>query len=306
MFTMPPAAAYSDLLDPGVMSQIGHLELVSLRLVDGILTGRHRSKHQGGVFEFAEHRDYSAGDEIRLIDWRVYAKSDRYYIKRYEEETNLQVVHVLDASGSMEFGLSTLSKFDYARVACACLSRLILRQRDAVGLAVVDKGMSRFVPPRANAHHLEAVCDALRAARPQATTALAAGLLEAARRIRRRGTFLVWTDGFGQNGDITAAIRQLRQRGHEVVLLHVLAPEETSFQFDQWSRFECLETGSLHLDLDPTAIRKEYLESFGRFIEGLQRDCRRLGCEYRRMPTDRPLGDAVAEFLHRRMALMKV
>lgn len=303
---MPSSTRYAELLDPNVLSRIGHLELVSLRLVDGILTGRHRSKHQGGVFEFAEHRDYSAGDEIRLIDWRVYGKSDRYYIKRYEEETNLQVVMVLDASGSMEFGLSTLSKFDYARVGCACLSRLILRQRDAVGLAVVDNGLARFVPPRAHAHHLEALCDGLRAARPRATTALSTGLLEAARRIRRRGIFLIWTDAFSDREDVTRSIKQLRQRGHEAVLLHVLAPEETSFQFDGWSRFECLETGALHLDLDPTAIRQEYLASFGRFVDGLQRDCRRLGCEYRLMSTARPLGDAVAEFLHRRMAMMKV
>lgn len=303
---MPLAAQDAELLDPQVMSRIGHLELVSLRLVDGILTGRHRSKHQGGVFEFAEHRDYSAGDEIRLIDWRVYGKSDRYYIKRYEEETNLQVVMVLDASRSMEFGLSTASKFNYARVACACLSRLILRQRDAVGLAVVDRVVSRFVPPRAHAHHLEALCDGLRAAKPQATTALAEGLLEAARRIRRRGIFLVWTDGFGDRNSLIKSLRQLRQRGHEVVLLHVLAPEETSFQFDGWSRFECLETETLRIDLDPPAIRKRYLEEFGRFLEEFQRDCRRLGCEYRPMPTDRPLGDAVAEFLHRRMAMMKV
>ncbi|MFO1096090.1 MAG: DUF58 domain-containing protein [Planctomycetaceae bacterium] len=302
---MPSSTPYADLLDPKVLSRIGHLELVSLRLVDSILTGRHRSKHEG-VFEFAEHRDYSAGDEIRLIDWRVYGKSDRYYIKRYEEETNLQVVMVLDASGSMEFGLSTLSKFDYARIGCACLSRLILRQRDAVGLAVVGNGLSRFVPPRAHAHHLQAVCDGLRAARPRATTALSTGLLEAARRIRRRGIFLIWTDAFSDREDVTRAVRQLRQRGHEAVLLHVLAPEETSFQFDDWSRFECLETDTLHFDLDPTAIRKEYLESFGRFMNDIQRDCRRLGCEYRLMSTARPLGDAVAEFLHRRMAMMKV
>lgn len=297
---------HADLIDPDVMLRIGHLELVSLQLVDGILTGRHRSKHQGGVCEFAEHRDYSAGDEIRLIDWRAYAKSDRYYIKRFEEETNLQVVMVIDASGSMEFGLSTMSKFDYARVGCACLSRLVLRQRDAVGLAVVDQGLSRFVPPRAHAHHLQALCDGLRAARPQSTTDLATGLLEAARRIRRRGTFLIWTDAFGERAEVTKAVRQLRQRGHEVVLLHVLAPEETSFQFEDWSRFECIETGSMHLDLDPTAIRKRYLETFGRFVDDVRRDCQRLGCEYRLMPTDRPLSDAVSEFLHRRRALKKV
>jgi hypothetical protein len=118
--------------------------------------------------------------------------------------------------------------------------------------------------------------------------------------------FLIWTDGFGERDDLTRAIRQLRQRDHEAALLHVLAPEETSFQFGEWSRFECLETGSLHLDLDPTAIRRDYLDAFGTFLADVQRDCRRLGCDYRRLPTDRPLGEALAEFLHRRMALMKV
>jgi uncharacterized protein (DUF58 family) len=290
------------LLDPKVLSRIGQLELVSLQLVDGLLTGRHRSKHQGGVFEFAEHRDYSAGDEIRLIDWRVYGKSDRYYIKRYEEETNLQVVMAVDASGSMEFGLSTMSKFDYARIGCACLSRLILRQRDAVGLAVIGKDGTRFIPPRANALHLQALCDALRSATPRDTASLPEGLLEAGRRIRRRGIFLVWTDAFGEREPLMKSIRRLRQRGHEAVLLHVLAPEELSFQFDGWSRFECLETESFGIDVDPPAVRKHYLERFSRFLSDLRRDCQKIGCEYRLMPTDRPLGDSLAEFLQRRMA----
>ncbi|WP_040591701.1 DUF58 domain-containing protein [Schlesneria paludicola] len=295
----------SSLLDSRVLSRIGHLELVSQRLVDGVITGRHRSKHQGGVCEFAEHRDYSAGDEVRLIDWKLVAKSDRYYIKRYEEETNLQVMMILDTSGSMGFGLSTLSKFDFARVACACLSRLILRQRDSVGLALIDQTVARFVPPRANAGHLQALCDALRHGSPGETTSLADGLLQVARRIRRRGIFMVWTDAFTERGALMKSIQHLRQRGHEVVLMHVLAPEETSFQFDEWSQFECLETESVRIKVDPASVRKRYLEQFGQFLKEIKQDCLRLGCEYRCLQTDEPLGEVLAEFLHRRMALSK-
>ena len=293
------------LLDPQVLSRIGHLELLSQRLVDGVLTGRHRSKHQGGVCEFAEHREYSAGDEVRLIDWRLVAKSDRYYIKRYEEETNLQVMMIVDSSGSMDFGLSTLSKFNFSRVACACLSRLILRQRDAVGLAIINRTVARFVPPRANAGHLQAICEALRSESPGETTSLADGLLQAARRIRRRGLFFIWTDAFTEHAGLMKSIQQLRQRGHEVVLMHVLAPEETSFQFDGWSQFECLETESLRINIDPTSIRKRYLEQFGEFLKEIKQSCLRLGCEYRCLQTDQALPEILAEFLHRRMALAK-
>lgn len=290
------------LLDPEALSRIGHLELLSQRLVDGLLSGKHRSTHKGGCFEFAEHREYSAGDEIRLIDWRVFARSDRYYVKEFEEETNLQAIMVLDASGSMEFGHSTMSKFDYARMACACLSRLMLRQRDSVGLAVVGRTLRHFIPPRSNASHLQALCGGLRAAQPGDETSLPASLLEAARRVKRRGMFLIFSDCFGDREPFSRTLHQLRLRGHEALVLQVLAPEEITFSFSRWSRFECLEKAGLRLDLDPAAVRAGYLERFGRFLGELASDCARLGCDYRQLPTNRPLGDALAEVLNRRAA----
>jgi uncharacterized protein (DUF58 family) len=290
------------LFDPEALSRIGHLELLSQRLVDGLLSGRHRSTHKGGCFEFAEHREYSAGDEIRLIDWRVFARSDRYYVKEFEEETNLQAIMVLDASGSMQFGHSTVSKFDYARIACACLARLMLRQRDSVGLAIIGRTLRQYIPPRSNASHLQALCGALRAAAPADETLLAANLLEAARRVKRRGMFLILSDCFGDREALSRTLHQLQLRGHEAVVLQVLAPEETTFSFSRWSRFECLETAGLRLDLDPTAVRAGYLERFGRFLNELATDCARLGCDYRRLATDRPLGETLAEFLNRRAA----
>ena len=298
------------LLDPEALGAIGNLELLSRRVVDGYLSGRHRSTFKGGCFEFAEHRAYTPGDESRLIDWRVYAKTDRYYIKQFEEETNLQAVMLLDASGSMRFGLSTLSKFDYARMAAACLARLMLRGRDSVGLALAGgaprtRGGLQYIPPRNRAQHLGALLDALQTIEPHNESALAPALDEVGRRIRRRGLILVFSDCFSSLDDLQLALHHLRHRGHEVMLFHTLAPEEVNFQFDQWSRFQCLEDTTWRMDLDPTAIRDRYLERFCRFEAELQSCCAETSCDYVRLETDRDLGSILAEYLRRRTAQIK-
>lgn len=291
-----------ELLDPEAISRIGQLELLSLRVVDGFLSGKHRSTHKGGCFEFAEHRAYTAGDEVRLIDWRVFAKSDRYYIKQFEEETNLQVLMVVDASGSMQFGRSTVSKLDYARMACACLSRLMLHQRDAVGLAVTDSNMRQYIPPRSHASHLQAILDALRRTRPGGETALAACLRQLAPRMKRRGLIVILSDCFGELGPLVEAMHHLRLRGHELIVAQITAPEEVTFSFTRWSRFECLEVAGTRLDLDPPAVRKRYLERIGAFLRDLKRECARVRCDYLPMATDQPLGDVLAHYLARRAA----
>ncbi len=294
-----------ELLDSGALGKVGHLELLSKNVVDGVLSGKHRSTHRGGCFEFAEHRAYSAGDEIRLIDWRVYAKSDRYYIKQFEEETNLQAVMVVDASGSMQFGQSTVSKLDYARMACACLSRLMLRQRDAVGMALIDQKMRQYIPPRSQAHHLQALLDALRRTQAGGMTALSGNLHEVARRIKRRGLIVIFSDCFGDLESLKRAIHHLRLRGHEVLIFHVLAPEELSFPFDRFSQFECFEQVDFRVDLDPPTIRKQYLQRMQNYLEDLQQSCTRLGCDYVQFTTDRDLGDTLAYYLSRRAAQIK-
>ncbi|MEO8496144.1 MAG: DUF58 domain-containing protein, partial [Planctomycetota bacterium] len=187
----------SDLVDPRVMDQIGHLELLSRGVVDGLLAGKHRSTTKGGCCEFAQHRAYAPGDEIRMIDWQVYARNDRYYIRQYEEETNLQACLALDTSGSMKFGLSTISKLDYARRAAACLARLLLHQRDAVGAAVLHEESSSFVPPRQNASHLQAILFALQSATASQGGSLGAQIRSCIPRMRRRGLFVLFSDYFG-------------------------------------------------------------------------------------------------------------
>jgi uncharacterized protein (DUF58 family) len=289
-----------ELMCPAALASIGPLELLSRRVVDGFLSGAHRSTHKGGCFEFAEHRAYAAGDEARLIDWRVFARSDRYYVKQFEEETNLQALMVVDGSGSMQFGASTISKYDYARLACACLSRLMLRQRDAVGLISTANESLAYVPPRSNPHHLRAIADALVRARPGGAASLASVLHRAGKRLKRRGLVVVFSDCFDDDARLFKSLRLLRLRGHDVLLFHVLAPEERTFSFNRWSRFECLETVGLHVDLDPSSVRGRYLERLQKFLDDLKRECLRVRCDLVPLSTEQHLGDTLAHYLRLR------
>lgn len=294
-----------ELLDPEVLNRVGHLDILSRTVVDGLLAGKHRSIQRGGTFEFAEHRAYSAGDELRLIDWRIYGKRDRYYVKQFDEEINLQATMVVDASGSMDFAMSTVSKFDYARVACACLSRLMLRQRDAVGLCSFSEKRDCYIPPRSRASHLHGILESLRTIEPSGDASLYDTLYSLAPRLKRRGMIVVFSDCFGDLTHLMKALHLLRLRGHEVILFHILAPEEVSFSFSQASRFECLEADGVRLDLEPAAVRQRYLAKLNEFLEKLMYECAKIRCEYFRLTTDQPLADTLSYYLQLRAATLK-
>ncbi|MGE3314092.1 MAG: DUF58 domain-containing protein [Planctomycetaceae bacterium] len=295
-------AEWRKLLDPAVLTQVGHLDVLSRTVVDGLLAGRHRSIQRGGTFEFAEHRAYSAGDELRLIDWRIYGKRDRYYIKQFEEEINLQATMVVDASGSMEFGMSTPTKLAYAKCACACLSRLMLRQRDAVGLQCFSGKKDFFIPPRSRASHLHALLETLHGIQPTGNKPLSAVLSSLGRRLKRRGMIVVFSDCFDDQEGLIKSLRLLRLRGHQVILFHVLAPEELSFTFSNTSRFVCLESAGVKLDLEPAAIRQTYLARMNAFLTKLMFECARIRCEYFRLTTDQSLADTLSYYLRLRAA----
>ena len=297
------AQVYSaELVDPRVMDQIGHLELLSRTVVDGLLAGKHRSTTKGGCCEFAQHRQYAPGDEIRQLDWQVFARTDRYFIKQFEEETNLHGIIVLDGSGSMKFGLSTSSKLEYAKRAAACLARLLLRQRDAVGVMVLHDTNPLFVPPRQNAAHLQAVLAALESASAGESGALGAQIRACVPRLRRRGLFVLFSDCFGDLDELGKALRIVRARGHDVVVMHVLAPEEVHFDFRRWSSFQSLETAGHRLHLDPAAVRDEYLQRLRQFLRDLEDLVTGLGGDYIRMTTNHDLADTLGWFLRSRMA----
>lgn len=302
---MTPPADISDVLDSRDLARLEGLELLASRVVDGLLSGKHRSELKGGSAEFTEHRGYVPGDEIRLIDWKVFGKSDRYFIKQYIEQTCLQVIVVLDGSGSMAFGLTGESKFQYARSLAACLSRLVLRQSDSAGLAVLGEALRNYVPPRANPNHFQAILQSLRQARPGGQTSLAQNLTGLARRIKRRGLLVLLSDCFDDLDALRQAFQFLRARGHEIILLHTMAPEELTFDFGGWSRFDCLEVDGTYLNLDPGLVREDYLKNVQSFLSALKRICAETGCDYHPLPTDKPMGDALAYYLKRRSARLK-
>lgn len=302
---MPPPVPAPAIFNPADLARIENLELLASRVVDGLLSGKHRSKLKGGSAEFTEHRGYVPGDEIRLIDWKVFGKSDRYYIKQYIEQTCLQVIVVLDGSGSMAFGLTGDSKFSYARAVAVCLARLVLRQTDSAGLAVLGQTIRNYIPPRANPNHFQPLLQLLERAHPSGETSLAENLTQLVRRIKRRGLIVLLSDCFDDTDALQQAFQFLRSRGHEIILLHIMAPEELTFDFGGWSRFECLEVDGQHVDLDPALIRSEYIQGVRSFLTNLKRICGETGADYHPLPTDKPLGEALTYYLKRRAARIK-
>ena len=303
--TPAPGAAVgyaSELIDPKVMEQIGYLEMLSRTVVDGLLAGKHRSTTKGGCCEFSQHRQYAPGDEIRQIDWQVFARNDKYFIKQFEEETNLHAVMALDTSGSMKFGLSTVSKLDYARRAAACISRMLLRQRDAVGTAILNEQTPLFLPPKQNAAHLQAILSTLSAAKPSSGGSVATQIRAMVPRMRRRGLFVLFSDCFGDLDELSTSLRIVRARGHDVVVMHVLAPEEIHFDFRHWSSFQSLEVAGHRMNLDPAAIRDEYLKRVRTFVEKLENIVTGLGGDYVRMTTNKDLAETLSWFLRQRAA----
>jgi uncharacterized protein (DUF58 family) len=293
-------AAIQKLVTVEELAALQHLELVANRVVEGLLTGNHRSKMKGGSSEFAEHRAYSAGDEVRRLDWRVVAKSDRYYIKQFHEESSLGVVLVLDASGSMAYEDSTRSKFLHARAAAACLSRLVLGQRDPVGLAVAQHRASTFLPARSSAGHLLELLESLINLEAKGRNDLLSSLDWLIRNLRRRTQLVLLTDGFVEIEILERLLLGLSARGHQLLLFHVLAPEELTFSFQENSRFQSLESPET-VDLDPILFADTYLSRMQAFVNRLRNACVRAGGDYEPLRTDQSLGAVLGDYLRRRM-----
>jgi uncharacterized protein (DUF58 family) len=286
--------------DPTSLAKYGHLTLVARNLVEGFLTGVHKSPYKGFSVEFAEHRQYYPGDEIRHIDWRAVAKTDRYYVKEYEEETNLKAYLLVDASGSMAYKGASPAKFQFAQYVAASLAYLMLHQRDAVGLVLHDTHVRAQIKPRATSKHLLQVLKALEEARPGGETALAPLWHQVAEQVRQRSLVVILSDCFGDTGELLRALQHLRHRRHEVLLFHVLAPEEMEFPFRRWTQFRSLELSADRRLVDPQRLRKEYLTNFERFRTELREACGKTQVDYHLIPTDEPVERALGVYLSRR------
>jgi uncharacterized protein (DUF58 family) len=286
--------------DPTTLSKYGRLTMVARNVVEGFLNGVHKSPYKGFSVEFAEHRQYYPGDEIRHIDWRAYGKTDRYYIKEYEEETNLRAHLLVDASGSMAYRGTGPSKFEYGQYVAASLAFLMLHQRDAVGLVTHDTKVRQRLAPRANSKHLLHLIGALEQTQPGGETSMAPLWHELAGQLKRRGLVIILSDCFDQIEPLMHALRHFRHQRHEVLLFHILAPEEMDFPFRKMTQFRNLEVAGHKLFVDPQALRKEYLKNFQAFCRQLRDLAGQMQVDYHLMRTDEPVERALGIYLTKR------
>lgn len=290
-------------LQPDVVAKLSNLELVARLVVEGFITGLHKSPYHGFSVEFAEHRQYMPGDEIRHIDWKIYGRTDRHYIKQFEEETNLKAYIVLDGSGSMGFGSEgRMTKLEYASCVAAALAQLLIQQRDAVGFVHYDESLRTYMPPHATRTWLREILKALHGVRPANRTATAATLHGVAERIRRRGLIIILSDLFDDPRQVTAALRHFRHRKNEVIVMQILDPLERTFAFDRDAVFRDMETGET-ITTQPWHIREAYGGEMRRFLENTKRECRQNNIDYVLLDTTTPFDVALAEFLHKRRKL---
>jgi uncharacterized protein (DUF58 family) len=302
-------------LDPSTIAQLQNMELRARLIVEGFITGLHRSPYHGFSVEFAEHRPYNPGDELRHVDWKVYAKTDRFYIKQYEEETNLRHYVVLDTSPSMRYkGEAEVSKLEYGAYLAAGLHNLMLKQRDATGLIAFDESVHTVRRPKATPGYLRPLLVTLEQLtredpEPGSTrTSAAAALSEVAERIGRRSMVVVITDLFeniARHDDLLKALRHLRHRGHEVIVFHVLeGATERKFQFpDVPMQFRDVETGET-LTLQPAELREHYAEAVEGFAQQFRRNCLEHDIDFAELDTMEPYGTALMKYLNKRRRLV--
>ena len=287
-------------LEPALVERLNHLELSARSVVEGSTTGMHKSPMKGASVEFRQHRAYVAGDEPRRLDWRVLARTDRPYIKEYDEETNLRCMVLLDASGSMGYGSQEHGrKFDSAARITASLAYLMLRQTESVGLATFNRRIDDWIAPQGSSLQLSNIIDRLERSDPQGESHLANILHEAADRIDRRSLIIVISDFFVPTMELRKGLAHLRHDRHEIMALQVLDPAEEDFPFTTWSRFRGLE-GEHPMLVEPATLRQTYMDNLKAHHKRLTEDCRSLNVAFHTYRTDRPLGDWLTQLLHRR------
>jgi len=285
-----------DFLDSKVLSRLLNLQLLARGPMEGNVSGRHQSPHRGSSVEFAEYRKYVAGDDTRHLDWRVYARSDRFYMKEFEADTNLRCYLVLDASGSMGFAAAHGTKFAYARRLAASLAYLTMHQGDAVGLACCSEKVFQDIPPRRNPAHLKNIFNALGATSPAGPTGLVAALHQLSEKVRRRALVIVFSDLFSDPEELLGCFQHLRYRKHDLAVFHLLDRAEMDFSFDRPTRFVDLEDGG-NLLVEPSLVRPQYQEALHKYLERLRQGCREFAADYRLVTTDQEIEKVLADFL---------
>jgi uncharacterized protein (DUF58 family) len=284
------------------LQRIQPLQVFARSVVEGFCSGLHRSPHKGFSVEFKQHRQYVPGDEIRHIDWRVYGRSDRFYIREYEEETNLRATLIVDASGSMNYGGQGVTKHEYATKLAACLAYLMLGQQDSVGLVTFDTKIRKYIPPRSRVSHLQVLMDELQRTKPGGETEVGRVFHDMVPKLHRRGLLIIISDLFGDVATLLKALAQFRHAHHEILVFQIWDRDELDFAFQGWTQFESLERSNEKHMIDPAMLRESYLANLVRFREELTRGCHRHKIDLVPFVTDQPYSEALAAYLSRRLA----
>jgi len=302
---MAQAGSRSSALDPAVLDRLSGLALVARTVVEGYMAGHHRSPHLGSSIEFAQHRQYVAGDELKSVDWKIFARSDRLVVKEFVEETNFGCHLLLDASESMAFGSLDWTKLDYARWCAAALGHMVIRQRDAAGLVVFDEGVRDRVPPTNGAHQQAEIIRVLESTEARGATRVGDVLHWIGGRLRRKGIVAIFSDFFDDPDKLVEGMRRLTHAGHEVILFQVLDPQELEFDYEQLRQLVGLENTG-RLKVDPKALRKAYREEISKHQAGLRRQARSLSVDFVPLTTSMPLDVALSTYLAHRSARARV
>jgi uncharacterized protein (DUF58 family) len=291
-------------LDPEMLHRIGSLEVIARQLVEGLRAGMHRSPLRGFSTDFAQHRQYVPGDDLKHIDWRVYGRTSRYYVKLYEAETNFNAHLLLDASSSMHYGSGEVSKLEYAKFLAAALAYLVVHQHDSVGLGVFDSELRSHIEPRGKKSIIHTIDHELRAVEGEPRTDVAGILHEFAGRITRRGIVILFSDLFDDTDAFLKGLDRLQFSGHTVMVLHTMDPDELNFPFSGTCRFEGLE-GEEAIITQPQRIREEYQREVENFVQTIKDSCRRSHIDYMLVDTSRPVDAVLREFLHARQQMAR-
>ncbi|MDG1873624.1 MAG: DUF58 domain-containing protein [Mariniblastus sp.] len=293
----------TNYLLPEVLQKLGDLQLVAREVVEGLRAGTHRSPLRGFSTEFAHHRQYAPGDAIRNIDWRVFGRTDRYYTKLYEAETNFDCHILIDASSSMNYASGKVSKLEYAKFLAASLAYLVLKQRDSVGLSIFDSEVRAYLPPRSSMGIILQIDQLLREIKPTPRTNIARQLQDIALMMKRRSIVVLISDLLSDVDEVQAGLDRLRFAGHNVVVLHTLDPYELEFPFQGAWCFEGLE-GEEPLTTQAERIREDYLTSFNEYMKTLREGCVATHVDYATINTSLPLDGVLSEFFFKRQAML--
>ena len=291
-------------IDPAALARFGLTPLVAKLVVEGFINGLHRSPFHGFSVEFADHREYVPGDDLKFLDWFLYARTDHYYIKRYEEETNVRCQILLDRSSSMAFGTTGLTKWDYGCFLTTCLAYLMIKQQDAAGMALLGDTPGLLVPPRARGSHLRQLMQVMMQNPPSGTTDLATSVRAIVRNLKRRSVVVVISDLIDDPDQTIRALRMIGSHKHDVVVFHVQDPAETEFNFDGSTLFRDLETGE-ELEVDPNAIRESYVQQLKELMDTYRKRLTEVGIDYVPVTTTQPYDHALWAYLQRRSGLGK-